>query len=335
MPRDRYLDHLATTPNARGRLPSPASVRAARADLAGVIRWWEQRRSLAFAPDLLTEADVLAWMHTRQADGAANTTINRALHSLAAFCSWCVASGQIARSPASRIAMLPIIEQAPRGLPPEGLRWLLVAVDAQDDDQQRLRDRALITLLADCGLRSAEAAATELRDLDLRGGTITVRAGKGGAPRRVPLTQRARSTLAAFVADRCGTLPAPGHASDREPLLWGRPPASGRAWTPGMSTSAMRRRLIALRDAAIQRVEAQQQREPSLARVGALAEVIASLRTCSPHELRHGLAYRLRSDGVDLGVIRQILGHARLETTVRYGKPTERDVRAAMEERER
>ena len=76
-------------------------------------------------------------------------------------------------------------------------------------------------------------------------------------------------------------------------------------------------------------------REPSLARVGTLAEVIDALRTCSPHELRHGLAYRLRSDGVDLGVIRQILGHARLETTVRYGKPTERDVRAAMEERER
>ena len=63
------------------------------------------------------------------------------------------------------------------------------------------------------------------------------------------------------------------------------------------------------------------------------AEVIDALRTCSPHELRHGLAYRLRSDGVDLGVIRQILGHARLETTVRYGKPTVRDVRAAMEER--
>ncbi len=158
-------------------------------------------------------------------------------------------------------------------------------------------------------------------------------APKGGAPRRVPLTQRARSTLSAFVADRCGALPAPGSASEREPLLWGRPPASGRAWTPGMSTSAMRRRLIALRDAAIARVEAQQQREPSLARVGALAEVAGALRTCSPHELRHGLAYRLRSDGVDLGVIRQILGHARLETTVRYGKPTARDVRAAMEER--
>ena len=55
--------------------------------------------------------------------------------------------------------------------------------------------------------------------------------------------------------------------------------------------------------------------------------------TYSPHALRHGLAYRLRSDGVDLGVIRQILGHAQLETTVRSGKPTARDVRAAMEER--
>ena len=107
MPLDRYFDHLATTPNARGRLPSPASVRAARADLAGVIRWWEQRRTVTFAPDLLTEADVLAWMQSRQAEGAANTTINRALNSLGAFCTWCVASGQIVRSPVARIAALP------------------------------------------------------------------------------------------------------------------------------------------------------------------------------------------------------------------------------------
>ena len=69
MPLDRYLDHLARTPNARGRLPSPASVRAARADLAGITRWWEQRRSLAFAPDLLSEADILAWMQARQEAG--------------------------------------------------------------------------------------------------------------------------------------------------------------------------------------------------------------------------------------------------------------------------
>ena len=138
----------------------------------------------------------------------------------------------------------------------------------------------------------------------------------GGAPHRVPLIQRARSTLTAFVADRCGTLPAPGHAAEHEPLLWGRPPASERAWTPGMSTSAMRRRLIALRDAAIAWVKAQQQREPSLARSASMTSVSATMRTCAPHELRHGLAERL-------------------ETTVRYGKPTERDVRQAMEERYR
>ena len=36
---------------------------------------------------------------------------------------------------------------------------------------------------------------------------------------------------------------------------------------------------VGLRDAAMTRVEAQQQREPSLARVGAFAEVIDALRT--------------------------------------------------------
>ena len=299
--------------------------------LAGFVAWWETHRALTCAPDLLAAGDIRAWLRARQDTGVSNSTLNRALTSLRSYLAWCIAQGTILSSPVAQITALPTPEVAPRGLSPEGLRWLIQAADAQDDARQRRRDRALITLLAEVGLRSAEAAAVALRDLDLAGGMLTVRAGKGGVPRRVPLTRDARATLAAFVADRCGALPPVGDAREREPLLWGRPTTAGRAWTPGMTTSAMRRRLIALRDAAIARVEAQQQREPLLERVARLDDVATALRTCSPHELRHGLAYRLRRDGVDLGVIRQILGHARLETTVRYGKPTAGDLRAAME----
>jgi site-specific recombinase XerD len=66
---------------------------------------------------------------------------------------------------------------------------------------------------------------------------------------------------------------------------------------------------------------------PHNSRVGELAR---QLRAVSPHQLRHGLGERLRRQGVDLGVAQQLLGHARPATTLRYGQPTEADVREAL-----
>ena len=51
------------------------------------------------------------------------------------------------------------------------------------------RDRALILLCAHAGLRIEEALTLQWADVDLPGGLLTVRQGKGGKLRRVSLTR--------------------------------------------------------------------------------------------------------------------------------------------------
>jgi integrase len=57
---------------------------------------------------------------------------------------------------------------------------LLRAAGTQRAPWLRLRDQALLALLIYAGLRSQEAVAVQIRDLDLAAGTLTVRRGKGG-----------------------------------------------------------------------------------------------------------------------------------------------------------
>lgn len=71
-----YLDHLATH-------GAPARCRAARADLRGLVRWWEATHRQPFDVGQLAQRDLVAWRRHRQVhDGAAATTINRGLSTM-------------------------------------------------------------------------------------------------------------------------------------------------------------------------------------------------------------------------------------------------------------
>jgi len=63
-----------------------------------------------------------------------------------------------------------------------------------------VRNAALIELVYSCGLRSAEAVALDLRDVDFEQEAVHVR-GKGGKERVVPLGEEAAHRLAAYLRD--------------------------------------------------------------------------------------------------------------------------------------
>jgi integrase/recombinase XerC len=94
-----------------------------------------------------------------------------------------------------------------RGPGRDGFRRLLAAL-ADRQDAKAVRDRALLRLLFDLGLRRAEAIGLDLADLDREAGTVAV-LGKGRT-QRVALTLPAptRDALEASLAVR-GTGPGP------------------------------------------------------------------------------------------------------------------------------
>lgn len=136
---------------------------------------------------------------------------------------------------------------APRSLPDAAVDALLRAAHITQDRTVRLWDEALLVY---AGLRSQEVCDVQLRDLDLVGGTITVRSGKGRTDRRVPLHPAAQHLLRRYLQDlRCPTGVSPvGTDQEREPLLVSiQATTKGHPLRLGISTRLVRHRLTVLR----------------------------------------------------------------------------------------
>jgi site-specific recombinase XerD len=94
---------------------------------------------------------------------------------------------------------------------------------AEHNTPLRARDEALLALLIYAGLGVQEVCDMQLRDLDVGSGTITVRSGKAGKARRVPLHPDAERLLRRYLESvRCPAgLPVIGSDQEQELLLVG------------------------------------------------------------------------------------------------------------------
>ncbi|MDB5714552.1 MAG: recombinase XerD [Sphingomonadales bacterium] len=160
----------------------------------------------------------------------------------------------------------------PRTLDHEAVAALFAAIPATD-----LRLTALVELLYGSGLR-----ATELVSLDVRAiapdRPFTILKGKGGRERMVPVSDRARKAVAAWLAVR---------------------PQVPRWLFPSGKTHISRIRLFQMIKALA-------------ANAGIPPERV------SPHVLRHAFATHLLEGGADLRALQTMLGHADIATTEIY-----------------
>jgi site-specific recombinase XerD len=160
----------------------------------------------------------------------------------------------------------------------------LLAAPGQDRWEGR-RDRALILLAVQAGLRVSELTSLNCADVTLGAGASVRCEGKGRKQRTVPLTGPAETLLRAWLRERSGQ---PG-----DPLF---PARTGRR---------LSRDAIALRISTHAATAAQ--RCPSL--LG---------KRIHPHVLRHSCAMSLLQAGVDTSVIALWLGHAGVRSTDAY-----------------
>ncbi len=186
----------------------------------------------------------------------------------------------------------------PRELSDRELERLL----KQPDRRTRIgkRDHAMLLLMADAGLRREEVADLHPDQLEerrrhaspalrraVRGSTamaLRIR-GKGGVERIVPLTARAVDAVAAWVPVR------PAATTDR---LFVSLPRGQRPAGP-LSPDAIYRRVTRHTEAAGVRPD-----------------------RMTPHVLRHTFATRCRAQGAPVEVIRDLLGHSDIATTMIY-----------------
>lgn len=291
----------------------PATLKVVRQDLTHFVAWWEYTRRRTFDLSLLRHEDLRDWRLARQRDdGAAPATINRSLASLRGYCQWAMLSHLLTENPATDVKDVPTDSLAPRSLPTEAVDALLRVARGEKHPLLRVRNEALLALLIYVGLRVQEACDLQLRDLG--GGTVTVRSGKAGKARRVPLHPDAERLLHRYLQIvRCPEgLPTIGGDQERELLLVGI----------AMTTKSQPTRV-----GITQRVA---QRGRDITRSESLQDLARRLETVTPHMLRHSLARRMLERGAQLPEVQRVLGHSRLSTTGIYLTPSEEDVRLAI-----
>jgi len=328
-PLASYLDHLSDSRR------SELTIKSARQTLQSFQSWWEADRNRPFDLALLRDADLERWRLARQRDhGAAPATINRQLSLLRSFCAWATQAGYLAENPAASVAAIASTSLSPKSLAAEAVDALLREARTESDPTLRLRNEAVLALLVYSGLRVQEACDVQLRDLDLVGGAVSVRHGKAGKARRVPLHPEAQKMLQRYLNQvRCPSqgLPVFGSEQEREPLFVRRDMAqAGQPLEGGITQRLVQRLVEELGRHAAARLRTEAAKEGNLEHKERLETWAHTLETVTPHILRHSLAQRLLKSGAHLSEVQRVLGHSRLSTTGIYLTPSEEDVRTAI-----
>jgi integrase/recombinase XerD len=164
-----------------------------------------------------------------------------------------------------------------------------------------LRDRSIVEVLYSTGIRNAELRSLTLSDLDPADETLTVRAGKGGKDRVVPLGPVAASVLSDYVAQARPKL--------LKGLRWRRRPK-------GVTHLFVSQWGFPLHAPAVINV------------VKRAATRAGIKKPIAPHRLRHACATHMLKGGADIRHIQKLLGHASLQTTQLYTHVAISDLKA-------
>ena len=131
-------------------------------------------------------------------------TVQRYLITLKAFWRWAVDEGFVTENPTARIKLGRPQHKVIRGLPLEQIKVLLNSL--RDKSPEDTRNKAIVLMLLDCGLRVSEFANLRLEDVDLSRGVIVVM-GKGSKQRLARIGLKTQKALWRYIVLRESSLP--------------------------------------------------------------------------------------------------------------------------------
>ena len=218
-----------------------------------------------------------------QALGLARASRARKTATLRSFFSYLAKQSLLTRSPAVGLRSVKTERRLPKYLRSDEMEALLVAPDAATS--LGLRDRALLETLYASGMRAGELVTLCLSDVDYDEGVIRV-IGKGDKERVTLLGRQAVFALQRYVRK-------------------GRPELVERA-DKDNGALFVNRYGSRLSDRGVRKL---------FDRYCAAASTHLKI---TPHVLRHTFATHLLSNGADLRLIQELLGHSSVATTQMY-----------------
>ncbi len=171
------------------------------------------------------------------------------------------------------------------------IKKLLAAPNMQTNDGYR--NRIILEILYDTGIRAAEMAAIKTRDLDLTNGYLTIRSGKGAKDRVVPISTRVCKLINTYLLMVRSVML---QGKDKGYLVLNR-------WGTKMTPTAV------------------------WAIVKRCTELSGIKKNVTTHTFRHTCATHMLKNGAPIRHIQELLGHESLESTQIYTKVTINDLK--------
>lgn len=229
--------------------------------------------------------------HRKELDrGLSPTTINIRLRTLKTMCSFWYAEDILLSNPAAKIKSLKSDEQdAVKGFTDEEIKTILTALD--DRQYAEWRDKVLILLLLDTGIRITEATTLTFKQIDFKGGSITIlpSVAKNRKGREVPVSREVLRELKKLHEESTTYF---GHHEEIFMNAYGEP----------FTAETFRRRLHRLKEKT-------------------------GLKKIHPHMFRHTFIRNYLLNGGDLFTVQKIVDHADIKTTRRYVQMEDEHIR--------
>jgi len=207
-----------------------------------------------------------------------------------AFFSWAEREGYLEQNPTRLLKVPKVPYKVVQTLTEDQIRRLLAAIDLTRPNG--FRDRCMVLLFLDTGMRVSGLAHLETSKVDLQRGELRVM-GKGSKERIVPIGAMVQRALWKYIH---GHRPIPTHENVRNLFI----SQQGYGLTPDR----------------IYRLIANYGRRAGLKGV-----------RCSPHTMRHTMAKNFLLNGGDLFSLQKILGHSSLDVVRLYVNLASEDVR--------
>jgi len=250
-----------------------------RRSLTEFAEWCSSAKKISAAREV-TQPVISEYLAARKKGGLAAASIKLIVVALKIFFRFLASKGAVTRDPTETLTLPRIERYLPETLNELQVERLIESIDTKQP--LGLRDRAMIELLYASGLRISELANARLENFSEE--RILRVTGKGNKMRLVPVGTKACEAMAAYFS------------TERPKLVKRR--TSSEIFLSSRGTKLSTTRIWQIVKARAKR---------------------SGLETnIYPHLLRHSFATHLLSNGADLRIIQEMLGHADISTTQVY-----------------
>lgn len=269
----QFIDHLA-----QQRRVSIHTVNNYQRDCLQLLAFCQQQDISSW--QAIKPADLRQFIAGLHRQGLAARTIHRMLSAIRSFYRFLIREDLADHNPAQSVQAPKTEKRLPKTLDVDQMTALLDLTP--NDTFVACRDRAMMELFYSSGLRLAELAALDLRDIDFGQQLVQVKEGKGGKDRLLPMGDKAIDALKNWLDKR---------------------EQQGLIMATALFITQQGRRLG---------VRSIQQRLAFWGKKHGLSQHV------HPHRLRHAFASHMLESSGDLRAVQELLGHADISTTQIY-----------------